>query len=412
MTLEWDQTEEGSVVSGHDPRTDAPARPERGPDRGPNHGDRDVTGSEGPPMRVFVHLPHDFDAAGWHEKWNRGEIVGVNEPYPYGYHLAEQMGCRVRFSVGHRESRVGRLGRLAVRALLGFDLVHSWRNRRGIRSADVVWTHTENHSLGVSAVLGRVPAARRPATLMQSVWLIDRWPRTPRWRRALFRRLLSRVDLLTFHSRLNRDAAELMFPGVRCELVRFGIRVDEVMPPAPRPVASPVRVLAVGSDEDRDWRTALAAVADRPDIELTIASRTFPASLELPANVTRQHARSNEQLTAWYRAADVVLVALRSNLHASGLTVLQEAAVFGLPVVCTDVGGLDDYFGRDDLVWVPEGDAAAITSAILALGADPDRRRRLATRAQSRLGEDGIGSRAYIRRQVELSRSILARRAV
>jgi hypothetical protein len=30
-----------------------------------------------------------------------------------------------------------------LRRIVGFDLIHAWRNRKGLFAADIVWTHTE-----------------------------------------------------------------------------------------------------------------------------------------------------------------------------------------------------------------------------------------------------------------------------
>jgi hypothetical protein len=115
------------------------------------------------------------------------------------------------------------------------DFVHAWRNRAAIRTADVVWTHSESHGLGVAAVHALTRAGRRPAMLLQNVWLIDRWRRYPPPHRWLFTRLLRRADVLTFLSSQNRDIAASLFPGNRCVTVLYGIRAEDKRLPR-RPV--------------------------------------------------------------------------------------------------------------------------------------------------------------------------------
>ncbi len=39
-----------------------------------------------------------------------------------------------------------------------------------------------------------------------------------------------------------------------------------------------------------------------------------------------------------------MVVPLKPNKHASGITVMEEAALHGLPMVVTDTGGLKAYF--------------------------------------------------------------------
>jgi hypothetical protein len=101
------------------------------------------------PIKVFVHLAHGFGAQSWARRWKDGKILGVNDPLPYGYCRADTMGCAVRHSEDRHETALGKLFRLGIRAILGFDLIHAWRNFDGIRSADVVWTHTESQFLSI-----------------------------------------------------------------------------------------------------------------------------------------------------------------------------------------------------------------------------------------------------------------------
>ena len=55
------------------------------------------------PVRVFVHLAHGFGASRWRAKWDRGEIVGLNDRLPYGYFRAEEYGCSVEYSEDGRD---------------------------------------------------------------------------------------------------------------------------------------------------------------------------------------------------------------------------------------------------------------------------------------------------------------------
>src|SRR5262245_52309491 len=105
-------------------------------------------------MHVFVHLAAGQDAEQWTQRWSAGTLIGINERKPYGYDRAEAHGCTVVYSRGNRaEALPEKSLRLGLRALLGFDLVHAWRNRDRILASDVVWTHTEAQHMGVLAVL-------------------------------------------------------------------------------------------------------------------------------------------------------------------------------------------------------------------------------------------------------------------
>jgi glycosyltransferase involved in cell wall biosynthesis len=107
--------------------------------------------------------------------------------------------------------------------------------------------------------------------------------------------------------------------------------------------------------------------------------------------------------------ATVVCVPLRPNVHASGITVIEEAALAGVPIVATDVGGLDAYFPRDEIRYAPAGDVAALRQALRATASDPAAACAQARRAQQRMVDGDLGAEAYIRAHVELSREVLRR---
>jgi glycosyltransferase involved in cell wall biosynthesis len=355
------------------------------------------------PLRVFVHLARDKDADHWLAAKAAGRLVGVNDDTPYGYGRAAHMGAEVEFSRSHRENRLQALLRLALRVALGFDLVHAWRQREAMARADCVWTHTESQYLAVAA-LGLL-VNQRPRLLGQTVWLMDRWPKLNFAHRALYRRLARRVDVMTFHSPLNLASAEAAFPGVRRALVRFGIPSEAFVPPRRRE-GRPIRVLALGSDRHRDWPCLLEAVRGAPDIELRILSGSLRPRTQ--GNVRIGRARDQQELMAAFAEATLVCVPLKPNLHASGITVMQEAALAGLPIVATDTGGLDAYFARDEAAYVAPGDPQAMRAAIRALADDAGAALAQAQRAQRRMASGEIGAEAYIRRHVELTKEMLS----
>lgn len=373
-------------------RTDVPAAP-------------DAAGT----IRVFVHLGHGQDARQWRERWSRGELAGLNDSSPYGYARADAMGCAVTFSRAHPENAFMKLVRGGLRVALGFDLVHALRNAGPLLASDVVWTHTESQLLGVAAALKLLRPRRRPRILGQSVWLMDEWERLTPLHRALYRALIGRVDMLTFLSPDNLTEARRRLAGVRMELVLYGIATDALVPPVPRPDL-PIRVLAVGNDRHRDWKTLAAALGSRPGIELTIASRTAdPGLARTHANVTIRHVTRNDELDALYRACTLMVVPLRPNLHASGITVMQEAAVLGVPLVATDTGGLRAYFDDEAVAYVPVSDPQRLLDTVHALARDGERRLALARAAQRRMETGALGCEAFVRRHVELSREMLGR---
>jgi beta-glucanase (GH16 family)/glycosyltransferase involved in cell wall biosynthesis len=359
------------------------------------------------PIGVFVHLARGFGAAQWRARWERGEIIGLNDPLPYGYFHAAEHDCAVAYSEDRPETLVGRLFRLGVRALLGFDLVHAWRNRRGIRGAEIVWTHTESQHLAVLLLLRSCPRSRRPKVIAQSVWLFDAWPHLSRPKRWFYAKLLGGADVLTVLAPENLKIVRALFPRQRTQMVPYGIPADAVPRRSPRPAHHPLRVLSLGSDRHRDWATLVAAIEGAADYELRIVAPRLAPAFARAENVTIFHPKNNAELAALYEWADVVALALTPNLHASGITVVEEATVFGLPVVCTDTGGLAAYFAEGEVLYVPAGQPEALRTAIARLARDDAARCRMVDRAQRRMIEAGLTSRDYARRHAELSHELL-----
>jgi hypothetical protein len=213
------------------------------------------------PMRVFVLLAYTFGAQRWKERWARGEIPGIQEQLPYGYFHCAGDTCEVRYSEDASESRLMRFLRMSLRRLIGFDLIHAWRNRQGISEADVVWTHSEIEHLAVLLLfrLG-LARARRPRLIAQSIWLFDRWRRISAFRRWAYRRLLEHADILTVLSPENLQIVRELFPGKRSESVLFGIDSSKMRPVKRRELGRPMRILSLGNDMHRDWMTLIKAL--------------------------------------------------------------------------------------------------------------------------------------------------------
>lgn len=362
------------------------------------------------PIRVFVHLAHGFGATQWQARWERGEIIGLNDRLPYGYFWAEEDGCVIEYSEDRRENRLQRWLRLGLRLVLGFDFVHAWRNRRGIRAAEVVWTHTESQHLAVLLLLRIAAGSHPPKVIAQSVWLFDSWPRLWPLRRWFYRRLMAGAAVLTVLSPVNLQCARQLFPAQRSLMIPFGVRADDLVAHAEHRAAHrPLRVLSLGNDRHRDWATLIAAVRDSADVELRIVAPRLPPDLQCGGNVALVHPASNDELAALYAWTDLVALALGANLHASGITVVEEATVFGAPVICTDTGGLTAYFSEGEVRYVPPGNPAALRAAIIALGDDDGERTAMIERARRRMIEGGLTSRDFGRRHAALSRELLSR---
>lgn len=150
------------------------------------------------------------------------------------------------------------------------------------------------------------------------------------------------------------------------------------------PAAAPV-ALAVGNlTRVKGTDVLLAAwpaVAARvPDARLVLVGDGPRRPATAPAAVDLAGRRPHAEVEAWLRAADLLVLASRSEGYP---TVLAEAAAVGLPAVATRVGGTAEALG-DGGVLVATEDPAALAAAVAGLLADPSARATLAARAAAR----------------------------
>lgn len=361
-------------------------------------------------MKVFVHLARGFGGATWRERWQSGRLLGLNEEQAYGYDHAASADVDVTYSTDYPENPLQKLVRLGGRFILGYDFVHVWRNRKQLLDADVVWTHTESQTLGVLTLFRLMRGRKVPKLVGQTVWMIDRWAKQPLWRRLLYRFLLRRLDVLTVLSILNCADARERFPWLRAERVLFGIKADGMRPARGPHEGNRTIVLSLGNDEHRDWPTFCAAADHLPSAAFRIASTTKAARQAAAGheNVDILRIKDNTQLFAAYDAADMVVVPLTENRHASGITVMMEATYFGVPMIVSKCGGVEDYFDSESVLYVPPGDAEALAAAIRAVKADPEAAKKRVERAQERM-KSALNSKAYAEAHVALSRELLQR---
>lgn len=364
-------------------------------------------------IRVFVHLSVTYGAKKWQDSFKNGKLIGINDRLPYGYYRAAEDGCQIVYSEDKKENRLDRSFRLWIKSIIGVDLVHAWRNRKGIYDSDIVWTHTELQYIAVLMLFHILFWKPRPKLIAQSVWLYDRWQDLGLLKRWVFSRLIAKADILTVLSPENLKVARTLFPHIRSEFIPFGINVDELAPLKKEKIHHPVRILSIGNDPHRDWQILIQSVKDLPDCHLKIASwKLNKEAIKYYNNIELLHISTDSKLFSAYEWADIILLTIKPNLHASGITVLQEAAVLGIATICSDIGGLKAYFSDEEVYFIPHGDASEIQKAIATLAGDDQLRWRLAERAQARMRPGDLSSRSYARRHAELSRELLAREPV
>ncbi|WP_322011897.1 glycosyltransferase [Paraburkholderia sp. J12] len=353
-------------------------------------------------MQVHVHLFYGADP----RRYRKGENIGCL----YGYHHAESDEFALDYSEDADERAPMRFLRRALKATLGFDFIHTWRNRRALLRSDVIWTHTEQEHLAVALLLllHAKKGGDRPLLLAQSVWLLDRWAGYGALRRALYRRLLARADLLTTLASENAALCGRYF-GRHARTVLYGLNTHDfpLCPPAQWRPHEPVRVAAIGNDRDRDWTTLVEALGHDARYAVRIATRRrMPSSARAP-NVEIVRVSGLQQQRALYEWADLIVVPLRPNTHASGITVMLEAAALGKPMIATKVGALDDYFDEKAVSWVAPFDPQQLREAVNALVSQPARALAQAREACDQLRERDLTTQHYAQQHVQLTREML-----
>jgi glycosyltransferase involved in cell wall biosynthesis len=362
---------------------------------------------------VFVQLGRSFGARLWSERWASGKIPGVNECLPYGYHRVADAKCSITYSEDCDEPRLVEALRRVQRRLLGFDFLHVWRHRKEILSADIVWTHTELEHLAVLLLFQGIQRYRRPKLIAQSVWLFDRWAALSRLRRWGYRYLLEQADVLAVMSPENLKIARSLLPSAQVELFLFGINQDSMVTPAKRACHRPLRIISLGNDLDRDWSTLIGALKNVNTYDVRIASRQVGRDQIADAkNVTVSQPSSASEITELLGWADVMVLCMKPNHHVCGITSIEEAVLFGVPVICTDTGGLRAYFSEDEMCFVSPFDPQSIRQALETLASHDELRFQMVTRAQFRMRRAGLSSRAYAGRYREVSDRLLRERPI
>ena len=351
-------------------------------------------------VRAYVHLKQRFDVRSWRADYDRGLVPDAT---PYGFHHARDLGFDISFPAYQKRKIFQRL----VNRLLGFDLVHAWRNRHAITNADIVWTMTETEFMAVAALPFVCRSMRRPRVIAQTIWMFDRWGSFFPMHRWMARKLLERVDVLTVHTGAYVPVIRSIASEADVRVLPFGIS-RETFPlsvAAPHGRNAPIRIFAPGTDSTRDWPTLLSAFGNDSRFEVIVVSSALPSRLTNAfSNLQLPRSPTMEEFRNYYRWADFVVVPMTLNRY-SGITVALEAATLGTPVVSSETGGVPTYFESGEVLYVRPGDPKAMRDSVLAC--DDRQRVAMAAAARRRVTDDGYSTREMAARYVRLSLEIL-----
>lgn len=221
------------------------------------------------------------------------------------------------------------------------------------------------------ALWSLVGAFRRPLAAIHS-GILDY--RHNAWRRALTRRLFSRMHTILFgDAELEPMRHAFSIPAEKISVNQFGVDKNFWTPGG----GSDGSVLSVGNDGRRDFDTLCAAAAKIYAPVRIVTSRKLSASLPPNVGVIRGDwhaaALSDADLRALYRKAACVVVPIRETLQPSGQSVALQAMACGRPVVLTRTGGLWSRTmmrDGDNVLFAQPGDADDLAEKIRRVLAD------------------------------------------
>jgi glycosyltransferase involved in cell wall biosynthesis len=322
-------------------------------------------------MRLVLELGKRLDVGQWEERARAGQVPGF---WPYGLHH-----LRDEHDVVVNDTRA--LLTSSWPSLRGYDVPRWYRRPRGWQGADAVVSWEELTSI-------TFPLRRRgdvPALCSGVIWSTDVWER--RADRGLETRLtkdlLRRMDLLWCLSEAQADElSRRLSPAPQVAPLAFGIDTDFYRASPPEPTDRPL-VVSAGGDRDRDIGVLLEAMElvrrRRPEADVVVQTRR---DVRPPDGIRIVRDLTHTALRELYRRSAVVVLALKPNLHVSGMTVALEAMATGRPVVCSATPGMAEYVldGVTGTLVAP-GDAAALASATVEVLEDPSGRTEMGRRA-------------------------------
>jgi glycosyltransferase involved in cell wall biosynthesis len=272
------------------------------------------------------------------------------------------------------------------------------------RQIDIVHVHSPYVATFTRATLQTIPRRRRPALVSTEH---NRWPRHKRLTR-LANRLTIPVDDHVIA--VSADVRSTMPPRVarHVEVLTHGVNLADVR--AQSEARDEVRAeLGIGAGEvvvgtvanlrkEKGYHDLLAAAAE---VLRTTPAARFVAVGQGPLadDIAGEHERlelGDRFALLGYRD-DAVRVMSAFDLfvlasHHEGLPIaLLDALALGIPVVCTDVGGISAAVtDKEHGLLVPAGHPTQLAQAISELVADDERRAAMAAAARRRGDDFGI----------------------
>lgn len=345
-------------------------------------------------MRVHIEYPYTLDPAAWQQRHKAGLVP---DRLPYGLDHLSAYGCDL-LARSTASGPLRLLDRVSRRLTGSFEFVQAARGRAR-RDCDVALCWDER--TGVPASLrSRLPG--EPTAAMGIIWITEPDLSIGRHGRFLALQALRRAGAVWAMSTAQLEVlvGEWGVDSKRVHLLHMGIDVEFWHTDRK---AEPELVVGAGNDRHRDHLLLIEAMrrlrSRRPSLRVELVSHH---PIAVPPELGRRHRfLTHPEMREIYGRASVVVLALKPNLHVSGLSVLLEAMACSRPVVVTDSPGLREYVRDGETgVVVPLGDADALAAGVEELLADPERARTLG--AAGRIAVEHFSTKMQAKRIAEI----------
>lgn len=263
---------------------------------------------------------------------------------------------------------------------------------------DAIWVQEEPidpFCLEMLALYRRRPRPRIAVAVCESIFPPPARPLEQRARRLLW----PRIDHLLAVARPSLDgirAAGMPDSVEASTLVAGGLEPEREVTPMPLPLAEGDFVVGFAGRliEAKGWRLLLRAVEALPGhVKVALAGdgpqrRDLELAMRAPGLAGRVHFAGllpKDELWALYAAADCLAVPSLTTPRwkEQSASTLVDGLCMGLPVVGSSSGGIPDMMGEAGMI-VPEGDVAALASALEHLAGDPGLGRELGDAGRDR----------------------------
>lgn len=353
-------------------------------------------------LNVYVHLDHNLDTVEYEKLFNAGKAPDLA---PYGFHLAKDFVASLTFSISHKETILSKILRKVFKRILGFDLLHAFRNRKKFEQCDIAWTMTENEFLGLLFLKTLFRNKYNKKVICQIIWFANYYK--PSLRNRFKQYLMKSADVVLTHSNRCLPILEKVLPDQNVMLMHFGVSPScfPIIPPSSlERDESKIRIFSAGNDKTRDWKTILDAFGNDDRFEVTIVCKWIDKRLVSKySNVTLLSNPTMQDFNEHYINSSFVVVSMFENVF-SGITVALEAIATGACLVSSDTGGINTYFDSTEVLYFPVGNAEALRN--ICLNTTPKDRLNKINLAQMKFSQNDYHNSGMINRYLKISNSL------